>query len=225
MIFDPLYLILIGPAMLLALWAQMRVKSAYAKASRIPVRSGLSGAEAAQAILRHHGLENAVSIEMVPGRLSDHYDPRNRVLRLSPEVFRGRSLASVGIAAHEVGHALQHATNYGPLALRNGIVPLAGIGSNAAFFLFFIGLILSMQPLILLAIILFGAVVFFQIVNLPVEFNASARAKMELPALGIIGADEEGTVRSVLSAAAMTYVAATLTAVLTLLYFIMRARN
>jgi len=225
MIFDPLYLILIGPAMLLALWAQMRVKSAYAKASRIPVRSGLTGADAARAILRHHGLENAVSIEMVPGRLSDHYDPRNRVLRLSPEVYRGRSLASVGIAAHEVGHALQHATNYGPLALRNGIVPLAGIGSNAAFFLFFIGLILSMQPLILLAIILFGAVVFFQIVNLPVEFNASARAKMELPALGIIGPDEEGAVQRVLSAAAMTYVAATLTAVLTLLYFIMRARN
>lgn len=225
MIFDPLYLILIGPAMLLALWAQMRVKSAYSKASRISVRSGLTGADAARAILRHHGLENEVSIEMVPGRLSDHYDPRNRVLRLSPEVYRGRSLASVGIAAHEVGHALQHATNYGPLALRNGIVPLAGIGSNAAFFLFFIGLILSMQPLILLAIILFGAVVFFQIVNLPVEFNASARAKMELPALGIIGPDEEGAVRKVLSAAAMTYVAATLTAVLTLLYFIMRARN
>lgn len=218
MIFDPIYFLIVGPAILLALWAQMMVKSAYARAQRQP--APLSGAAAARYVLDSAGLQN-VDIEMTPGHLSDHYDPRHKVLRLSQEVYQSRSLAAVGIAAHEAGHAIQDARNYAPLVIRNAAVPAAGFGSGVGWMLAVVGLIFSYPPLLLAGIFLFSAVVFFQVVNLPVEFNASSRAKEQLATLGIVGPNEMPYVRKVLSAAALTYVAATFQVVLQLLYLIM----
>ena len=224
--FDPLYFIVLAPAMLLAFLAEMRVRSAYARAGRIPASSRLSGAEVARRILNQNGLHD-VAIEPSHGLLSDHYDPRKRVLRLSPDVYQGRSLASVGIAAHEAGHAIQHGVHYGPLALRNGLVPLASTGSSLAMIVFVIGMFLSAMPLgrtlMVLAILMFGTVVVFQLVNLPVEFNASRRALAALTDSGIVAVHEQAPVRRVLNAAAMTYVAATLSAMLTLLYLVLRS--
>jgi len=211
-------LIFISPALLLGFWAQGRVRSTYARAKQVPV--GMTGCAAAMRILERAGIGH-LHIEQVPGRLSDHYDPRHKVLRLSPEVYHGRTAAAVGIAAHEAGHAIQDATNYAPLVIRNAAVPAAGIGSNIGLLLAGLGVFFN-QYLLLVGIILFSAVVFFQIVNLPVEFDASARAKAELAEAGIVNQEEFGYVRSVLSAAALTYVAATLQAVLTLVYFIWR---
>ena len=217
--FDFQYLMWIAPAMLLAFWAQMRVKSAYHAAQQEP--APLSGAAAARHILDSAGLRD-VQIEQVGGELTDHYDPRAKVLRLSAAVYQGRNLAAVGIAAHESGHALQDAHQYAPMIVRNIAVPAANFGSNAAFILFFIGLMTTFQPLMLAGIVLFGAVVFFQVVNLPVEFNASTRAKQQLVSLGIINEQQLVQVRKVLDAAALTYVAATLQAILTLLYLVSR---
>jgi Zn-dependent membrane protease YugP len=170
-----------------------------------------------------------VGIEMVPGHLSDHYDPRDKVLRLSPEVFQTRSLAAVGIAAHEAGHAIQHAHGYAPLAIRNAAVPLAGFGTGISGLLLFLGIVLNQTAfggiLLWAGIIAFSGFVFFQLVNLPVEFNASSRAKAELVGLGIVRHQDMGAVNAVLNAAALTYVAATLQAVLTLLYYILRANS
>jgi len=217
-IFDPMYFLYIGPAILLALWAEIKVKSAYARASRIPARSGLSGAETAQRILNVHGINN-VAIEPAQSFLGDHYDPKHKVLRLSPDVYQGRSLASLGIAAHEVGHAIQDATAYGPLAIRSGLVPMASIGSNISVWLIILGIILGFTGMAVVGLALFGVVVLFQLVNLPVEFNASKRARQTLLANGMVTAEEDRVVGKVLSAAAMTYVAATITAVVTLLYY------
>jgi len=211
------YMLWVAPAFLLALWAQARVKMAYHAAQQQP--APLSGAGAARHILDSAGLRS-VGIEQIPGQLSDHYDPRDKVLRLSSEVYQGRNLAAVGIAAHEAGHAIQDAHQYAPLVVRNIAVPAANFGSGAAFLLFILGAISNLTPLMLGGIVLFGAVVFFQVVNLPVEFNASTRAKQQLVALGIIDDQQLITVRKVLSAAALTYVAATLQAVLTLLYLV-----
>lgn len=222
MIFDPLYFLILAPAMLLGAWAQWKVKSAYARAQRQPCSSGLTGAQAATQVLEANDL-CGVGIEPTRSFLGDHYDPRRRVLRLSPDVYHGRSLAAVGIAAHEAGHALQHATGYAPLALRNGIVPLASVGSSLSWILVIGGFFLGWAGLIYAGIFLFSAVVLFQLINLPVEYNASARACQVLLAHGIIAGREEAGVRKVLGAAALTYVAATLTAILTLLYFLMRA--
>jgi uncharacterized protein len=219
---DPMYFLIVGPAFLLAMWAQFRVRSAYARAQQQP--ASLSGAAAARHILDQAGL-GEVSIEMVPGQMTDHYDPRAKVLRLSSEVYQSRTLAAVGIAAHESGHAIQDAKHYAPLAIRNAVVSTAGIGSNIGILLFFLGLILSLPSLLWGGIILFSAVVFFQIVNLPVEFDASARAKQELVALAIVPEQDMSYVNSVLNAAALTYVAATLQAVLTLLYYVMLANQ
>jgi len=218
MIFDPKYFLIVGPAILLALWAQLMVKSAYARAQQQP--APLSGAAAARHVLDSAGLHN-VDIEMTPGHLSDHYDPRHKVLRLSQEVYQSRSLAAVGIAAHEAGHAIQDARNYAPLVIRNMAVPAAGFGSGVGWMLAVVGLIFTYQPLLLAGILLFSAVVFFQVVNLPVEFNASSRAKEQLAVLGIVGPNEMPYVRKVLSAAALTYVAATFQVILQLLYLIM----
>lgn len=224
MIFDPLYILLLAPALILAGVAQMRVRSAYQKASRMPASSGLTGAQAARMLLDRDGLQG-VGIEESHGMLSDHYDPRAKVLRLSQDVYHGRSLAALGIAAHEAGHALQDHHGYAPLRIRNGIVPLASIGGNGAMILFMIGLVLNFAGLIYIAIALFSGVVLFQLVNLPVEFDASARAKRLLAGTGMIAGPEEGEVRKVLSAAALTYVAATLSAILTLAYFLIRAAS
>jgi len=218
--FDPMYFLYVAPALLLGLWAQFRVRSAYAAARQIA--APLSGAAAARHILDSAGLQD-VAVEPIPGELSDHYDPRDRVLRLSEDVYQNRSLAAVGIAAHEAGHALQHAQAYSPLVIRNAAVPMASFGSNASFLLVILGL--AFHPLLILAYVglgLFACVVFFQLVNLPVEFNASSRAKAQLVQSGIVSPDEMVYVNRVLNAAAWTYVAGTLQAVMILLYFLMR---
>ena len=210
------------PCAILAGLAQMMVKSAFARGSKIPTQRGRTGRQIAEAILNANHIDD-VRIEPVQGYLSDHYDPRHKVLRLSPDVYQGRSLAAAGVAAHEVGHAIQHARGYAPLSLRNAIVPAAGIGSNAGFGLAMIGIFMSAPSMIALGCILYAGVVVFQLVNLPVEFNASARARETLVGYGIISSDEDRVVGKVLNAAALTYVAGTITAVLTLLYFLMRS--
>lgn len=221
-----LYLAFIAPAFLLGLLAQWMVKSAYEKMSQ--VRASMSGQEAARRILDDAGLYD-VRIEQIPGQLSDHYDPRAKVLRLSPNVFGGFSMASVGIAAHEAGHALQDARNYAPLVIRNMAVPAANFGSGIGSLLLFVGLGMLFSGLsflgnivFLAGIVAFGAVVVFQLINLPVEFDASARAKIQLVNLGIVSGPELPYVSKVLNAAALTYVAATLQAVMTLAYYIFR---
>jgi Zn-dependent membrane protease YugP len=221
-IMDFKYYLWVMPAFLLGLWAQFRVKSTFARASQIG--SNLSGAAAARHILDQAGLSN-VGIEQVPGTLSDHYDPRAKVLRLSSGVYGARTLAAVGIAAHEAGHAIQDAKNYAPLVIRNAAVPAAGFGSNAGIMLLVLGAFMQLPWLLLAGIGLFACVVFFQVVNLPVEFDASARAKRLLVERGIVPSQDMRYVNKVLNAAALTYVAATLQAVLTLLYYVMRYAN
>jgi Zn-dependent membrane protease YugP len=214
-------LIFIAPAIILSLIAQMKVRSAYAQTIRIGAR--MSGYAAARRILDAAGLAD-IGIEQIPGQMSDHYDPRDKMLRLSADVFHGRSIASVGIAAHEAGHALQDAAHYAPLVIRNAAVPAAGFGSSAGVFLTILGLMFS-KYLMLAGILLFSCVVFFQVVNLPVEFNASSRAKKRLVDLGIVNGTELDYINKILNAAALTYVAATLQSLLTLLYYIMRYSN
>ena len=220
MIFDPLYLVFVAPALLLAFIAQTMVSSRFASASRVSV--SMTGAQAARRILDSAGLRH-VGIEQVSGHLSDHYDPSKKVLRLSQEVFGNASAALVGIAAHEAGHAIQDATRYPPLVLRSLAVPLASFGSNTAFILFFIGLFVqALSFLAWLGILFFSFVVIFQIITLPVEFNASSRARKQLSALGIVSGEQDYQVKKVLNAAALTYVAATLMALLQLLYLLSR---
>ena len=216
MFFDPMYFVWIAPAMLLAMWAQWRVKSAFTAAAREP--APLSGAAAARHILDSAGATD-VAIEPVDGHLTDHYDPRAKVLRLSPEVYGSRSLAAVGIAAHEAGHALQDAQSYSLMGVRNAAVGVANFGSGLGLFVFMIGLAIALKPVAWLGIALFAGTVFFQLVNLPVEIDASNRAKAQLVSLGIVPAVEMPAVNSVLNAAAWTYVAGTLQSVLTLLYY------
>ncbi len=211
------YLLFMIPPFLLSLYAQRRVKSTFAEMSEIPAR--MSGAQAARTMLDNAGL-NTVAIEQVAGKLSDHYDPRAKVLRLSNDVYNGRSMASLGVACHEAGHAFQDASNYAPLVVRNLVVPAANFGSSASYGLLFLGSIMRFPPLMLLGIALFACVVFFQLVNLPVEFNASSRAREELVSQGLIAGNEEQYVAKVLNAAALTYVAATLQSVMTLAYYL-----
>ena len=228
--FDPLFIMLVSPAIILALVAQWMVKSAYSKMSQVP--ASMSGFAAARRILDAHGLHN-VEIEQVPGEMSDHYDPTAKVLRLSPHVYQANSMAAVGIAAHEAGHALQDAKSYAPLVVRNMAVPAAGFGSNIGGIMLMAGLAmvgLNLAPLLgqwvfLAGIVAFGATVAFQLINLPVEFDASSRAKNELINLGIVGGHDIGYVSKVLNAAALTYVAATLQAVMTLVYYVMLYLN
>jgi Zn-dependent membrane protease YugP len=215
---DPYFLLLI-PAFILAIFAQIRVRATYDKFSKVQSKYGYSGAEAARKILDQQGL-GAVPVEEVSGVLSDHYDPIRKILRLSTGVYRGRSLASVGIAAHEAGHAVQHAKMYIPVKLRALVFPVANLGSWAAVPLFFMGLLFSFPSLMDIGIIVFAAVVAFQVVTLPVEFNASARAVKLLISGQIIETDEQFAVKSVLNAAALTYLAATAMAILQLLRLI-----
>jgi Zn-dependent membrane protease YugP len=214
--FDPNYLIWVAPAILLGMWAQWRVHATYAAARQQP--APLSGAAAARHILDSAG-ETDVLIEQVGGQLTDHYDPSQKVLRLSSDVYSGRSLAAVGIAAHEAGHALQDAQGYSLMAIRNAAVGVANIGSGMGILVFMVGLGMALKPIAWLGIALFAGTVFFQLVNLPVEFDASNRAKAQLVALGIVPAAEMPAVNSVLNAAAWTYVAGTLQSILTLLYY------
>jgi len=218
MFIDPMYFVYVGPAMLLGLWAQSKVKRAYATGSKFRASSGMTGAETAQRILNVYGITD-VSIEPVKSFLGDHYDPRHKKLRLSPDVYNGRSLVALGIAAHEVGHAIQHATRYAPLALRAVMVPMASVGSNLSIVLVIIGVIFNMMNIAIAGLVFFGVVVVFQLVNLPVEFNASSRAREILLNQQMITTQENVVVGQVLNAAAMTYVAATLTSIMTLLYY------
>ncbi|QDU42089.1 Putative neutral zinc metallopeptidase [Symmachiella dynata] len=216
--FDPRYLLFAAPAFLLMMWAQARVKSAYHRAMQIP--APLSGAAAARHILDQAGCQS-VAIEEVGGQLSDHYDPRAKVLRLSHEVYQSRSMAAVGIAAHEAGHAMQDAQRYAPLVIRNFAVPAAMYGPRAFMVLFIGGLIFSMPGLMWLGVICYGGVLLFQLVNLPVEFDASNRAKAVLADLNIVDRDGALAVKDVLNAAGWTYVAATLQTLMTVLYYVM----
>ncbi|MGF1578915.1 MAG: zinc metallopeptidase [Gemmataceae bacterium] len=219
---DPLYFLIVGPAMLLAAWAQWKVQSAYQEANRFASRSGVTGAETAAVMLEHEGIQNA-KIEMTQGFLSDHYVPGERLLRLSSDVYHGHSLAALGIAAHETGHAFQDANRYPLLIIRNAIVPLASFGSSTAWVIFFIGVFLGWANLVIAGIVVFSFVVAFQLANLPVEYDASRRARIGLLETGLISPEEDKIVAKVLNAAALTYVAATLSSVLTLLYFIVRS--
>ncbi|MBN1825642.1 MAG: zinc metallopeptidase [Candidatus Eisenbacteria bacterium] len=222
--YDPSILLLI-PALILAGYAQWKVRSAYARFSKVPSRGGRSGAEIARAILGGNGLGD-VSVRETPGELSDHYDPRSRSVSLSAGNYRSHSIAAVGIAAHEVGHALQHGSGYGPLAFRHAVFPVANLGSTLAFPLFFIGFLMSYRPLIDLGILLFAGAVLFSLVTLPVEFNASRRAVAELERGGFLAPDELPAAREVLRAAALTYVAAATMAILQLLrLLILRGRK
>ncbi len=204
---DPTMILLI-PAIILAIWAQMRVSSTYSKYSKISSARGATGAEIAKILLEHNGLPD-VKIEAVEGKLSDHYDPRSNTVRLSTDNYRGRSLSAVAVAAHEVGHAIQHGTGYIPLKIRHSILPATNLGSWAAFPLFIIGFLFNTPLLMDIGIILFAGVVVFHFVTLPVEFNASHRALAQLSSNGMLVEEEVRGARKVLNAAALTYVAAT----------------
>ncbi|MBT9133319.1 MAG: hypothetical protein DDT38_00040 [Firmicutes bacterium] len=207
---------LILVAMVLAMLAQLKIQSAYQKYSAMRVRSGRTGAQVARELLKQAGLDD-VTVEAVGGRLSDHYDPRVRRVRLSEQVYNGASIAALGVAAHEASHAAQHAEGYAPLALRTALLPVAGIGSNLAFPLFFAGYLFSAPALMDVGILFFSAAVLFQFVTLPVEFNASSRAVELLAAGGYVTREEEGPVRDMLRAAGYTYLAATAVALANLL--------
>ena len=220
--YDPTYLLLI-PGLLLALFAQAKVSSTFAKWKQVRSRAGLTGAQVARLILDENGA-GQVRIERVPGSLTDHYDPEDGVLRLSDEVYASGSVAALGVAAHEAGHAIQDAEDYAPMRIRATMVPVANIGSQAAIPLFMLGLIFSWQPLLKIGILCFALAVVFYVVTLPVEFDASRRAVSVL-ASGFLPEDEVSGVKAVLSAAALTYVAAALQAVLQLLRLVLLAGN
>ena len=217
--FDPTYILIIIAA-IISLIAQWRVNSAFSKYSRVASMSGMTGAQAARMILQSNGI-NDVSVQRISGKLTDHYNPSTKVLNLSESVYGSTSVAAIGVAAHECGHAIQHARGYFPLSLRTALVPVANIGSQLSWVFIIVGAILSFnQTLITIGIIMFSAAVLFQLVTLPVEFNSSARALEQLESNGILYRDEVSQTRKVLSAAALTYVAAAATAILQLLRLI-----
>jgi Zn-dependent membrane protease YugP len=217
---DPLYLILALPGLLLGLWAQMRVKGTFKKYSQVRTTRNLTGAEIARHLLDNQGLHD-VRVEETQGFLSDHYDPRTRVLRLSPDVYRVPSVAAAGVAAHEMGHALQHSAGYAPLQLRSAIVPVVQFGSSLAPMLILIGFLLRFTTLAWIGVILFAGAVVFALITLPVEFDASRRAKALLSQGGIVSPEEAGGVSAVLNAAGWTYVAAAIAAIGQLLYYVL----
>lgn len=215
--FNPLYLVFALPGLLLGLYAQARVRSAFAQYERVRSATGMTGAQAARRILDSNGLAN-VAVERVNGFLSDHYDPRQKVLRLSPQVYDTPSLAAVGVAAHEAGHALQDQQHYAPLQLRSALVPSVQIGGWVGPLIFFIGLSLN-TTIAWVGLILFGLTALFALITLPVEFDASKRAKQLLVSQGILAPQEIQGVNRVLDAAALTYVAAAIQAIMTLAYY------
>ena len=219
--FDPTYILIIIGVIICSI-ASMRVKSTFSKYSGMRNHMGLTGAQAAERVLHGAGIYD-VRIERVAGNLTDHYDPGSKKLALSQDVYDKTSVAAIGVAAHECGHAIQHATNYVPLNLRSAIVPVANIGSTLSWPLFLAGLIFSIRPLLTVGIILFTFAVLFQLVTLPVEFNASSRALKMLGSSGMLGADEVKGARKVLTAAALTYVAALASSILQLLRLIILA--
>ena len=223
--FDPKYLLFALPGLLLGIWAQIKLHSTYAKYSQVPVESGRTGAETARRILDSAGLTE-MPVEEVEGKLSDHYDPTKRALFLSSDNFHGTSVAAVGVAAHEAGHALQHQAAYGLFSLRMALVPVTQFASFAYMGIFFLGLILGMMKVVLpIIIVIFSVLALFQLVTLPVEYDASSRAKEQLFRLGLVREDERAGVSKVLHAAALTYVAALVSSVMELLYYVMAARD
>lgn len=222
--FDEYYLLLVVPAFLFALYAQYKVKGTFNKYRKLPNRKGLTGADIARSILDRNGLGD-VAVQSVPGELTDHYDPRTKVVRLSQAVYGSTSLAALGVAAHETGHALQHKLGYAPLVLRSTLVPAANIGSAAGPYLAILGILFQINPLIYAGIILYSAAVLFYLVTLPVEFNASSRAIASLEEMGVLTWDETGPAKKVLRAAAMTYVASAAVAIASLLRLILLSRD
>ncbi len=227
--FDPLYLVFAAPGMLLAMWAQYKVKSTFAAYGEVALSNGMSGAEIANRILGVHQIRD-VRVEPVDGFLSDHYDPTSKTLRLSPDVYHGRSVSAAGVAAHEVGHAIQHAQGYAWLQLRSNLVPVLGITSNLAMPAIMIGFLLASfgqaalgQLALLAGIAMFAILVVFQVVTLPVEFDASARALAAIESGRLVNARELDGARKVLNAAALTYVAAAISSALTLMYYLYRS--
>lgn len=222
--FDYYYLILVVPAMLLAIWAQVQVKTTYRKYSRVPNSRGMTGAYAAQAVLNFYGITD-VRIERVSGNLTDHYDPRSKVIRLSDGVYNSSTVAAIGIACHEAGHAAQHAENYAPIKIRNAIIPVCNIGSTIGIPLALIGWIFSFSILIYVGLGLYAAVFIFQVATLPVEFNASRRAIKVIDETQLLRDDEIGGAKKVLAAAAMTYVASMIVSLANLIRLLLRFSN
>jgi Zn-dependent membrane protease YugP len=221
MFFDPIYLVFAAPALILSMWASYRVRTAFGHYSQIGTARGFSGAEAAQRLLDDAGLHGVAIVE-TDGYLSDHYDPVQRRLALSHDVYHGRSVAAIGVATHEAGHALQHATGYAPLWLRSALVPTVSVGSTVGYLVMGIGLFLS-PFVVLVGVAIFSLVLLFQVVTLPVEFDASARAKRLVVEAGIVTPDEREGIDRVLNAAALTYVAAVVSTLMVILYYLFRA--
>lgn len=222
--YDYYYLILVVPAILISLLAQANVKKAYSSMARVQNMKRITGAEAARRVLAHYNINN-VQIQMTQGKLTDHYDPRANIIRLSPEVFSGTSIASVGIACHEAGHAAQHAQSYAPIKMRNAVLPVANIGSSAGFTIAILGYFMGFELLVNIGIILFASVVLFQLITLPVEFNASSRALKVIDETGMLYNEEIPKAKKVLTAAALTYVASLLVSVMSLLRLILRTNR
>jgi Zn-dependent membrane protease YugP len=224
-LFDPLYWLFAIPGLLLGIWAQIKLHHAYGKYSRVPVESGMTGAEAAREILDRAGLNN-VPVGEIPGRLSDHYDPAKRALFLSSDNFHGQTVAAVGVAAHEAGHALQHQAAYGLFNVRMALVPVTQFANKAYMGILLLGMFMGLMKIALpIIIITFSIITLFQLVTLPVEYDASRRAKEQLFRLGLVHEQERAGVSKVLDAAALTYVAALVSSMLTLLYYITLARD
>ena len=215
------YLIFILPALLLSFYAKFKVKSTFKQYSQIRSARGYSGADVANSLLQRNGMGNTVGIEAIGGSLSDNYDPRPHPLHFSETVYGSTSIAAIGVAAPEVGHAIQHHEKYGPLELRHALVPVTNLASTASFPIILVGMLMSSLNLLLVGIILFSAVVVFQLVTLPVELNASRRAVLQLAEAGLVSNDEIPMVKKVLGAAALTYLAATLSSISNLLYYVM----
>ena len=215
------YLMFILPALILSIYAQIKVKSTFKRYSQVRSSRGMSGVDVASTILRRNGMSGQVVVEPVAGELSDHYDPTTHKVRLSETVYGSNSIAAIGVAAHEVGHAIQHHESYGPLELRHRIVPVTNFASGASFPVLLLGFFLNSLDLIMVGILLFSAVVVFHLVTLPVELHASRRAVAQLSSSGIISGSEVPMVKKVLGAAALTYLAATLSSIATLLYYLM----
>ena len=222
MFFDWTYVVLVLPCVILAMWASANVNSTFQKYSKVHSVRHITGADAAQRVLSANGV-SGVRIERVSGNLTDHYDPRTNVIRLSDAVHSSTSAAAIGVACHEAGHAIQHATDYAPLVLRSTLVPAANLGSNLSYFILLAGFIFQSQSVIIAGIILFSLTVLFTLVTLPVEYNASSRAKKLMVSAGIVSRAEASSAGEVLNAAFMTYVASAVSALLTLLYYLIRS--
>ncbi|MDX9777037.1 MAG: zinc metallopeptidase [Petrimonas sp.] len=219
---DPFYIVIMLPAIVLAGFASLKVKTTFNKYSKIRAYSGMTGAQAAKRMLQSNGIMD-VNVEQTRGFLSDHYDPRAKVLRLSPDVYNSNSLAAIGVACHEAGHALQHAANYAPLTLRSAMVPVTSFSSSLSFYVFFAGMLFRAPALMYVGIAMFAVAFFFSVVTLPVEWNASVRAKQYIVSSGIVSPGQEEDSGRVLNAAFLTYVAAAISSLLTLLYYVLRS--